>query len=244
MRKALIPAVVLLAAFVPASPGGAIPGPDPASEHPTFSIFTYRAKGERNRVWYGGAGFTRGNPGWDFGDRFRYSCAWAEYFDAGQLLFTVTIQAVEGSRTIVNDKYGLEDESSETNPACPTATMTAAFDGSDHFPHHTALTFSRAGQAFARLDLMRRNCSRSYWTPGDEAGEAWLWWDRDGPTFDGHHHLDCYGGHGEPRPVARAFVTVFAADVVVCTEDSLDGARCSSPVTSAQEAFPLRRPLP
>jgi hypothetical protein len=102
------------------------------------------------------------------------------------------------------------------------------FDGSDHFPHGTALTVARAGTPIAKLRLHRTMCARAYWTPGDEPGEAWLWWDQDGPTSDGHHMLDCGGGDHDPKPVARAIVSLVATDLSVCTKDSMDGDICSA----------------
>jgi hypothetical protein len=204
-------------------PAAAVPGPDVPDEQSTYRIFAWNQQTEQS---FRGATF-READGWDFGDRYGYECAWSEFFDGGALLFTVTIQRVRGNVGI-NDKYGAEVTGPDADPECPTETPAARFDGSDHFPHHTMFHFERAGIELAILDLHARPCARAYWTPGDEPGEAWMWWDKDGPRSDGHHRLDCGGGRDDPKPVARAIVQMVAPDITVCTEDSLHGDRCSS----------------
>jgi hypothetical protein len=163
------------------------------------------------------------STGWDFGDRVAYRCAWIEYFTSGSLDFTIHFNLTEyGAR--INDRFGLEGNQ---DVACGANNGgRATFDGSDHFPHGTAFRFDR-GDQLARLDF-DRGCAKGYWTPGDEAGEAWLWWDADGPEDrmmmgDGA----CDGGSGEPAAVLQASVQDVASDIRVCTVDSIDGNVCS-----------------
>lgn len=96
------------------------------------------------------------------------------------------------------------------------------WDGSDHFPHMIhpgdGLYFYQDGPDADSIpsksepmlddqgdpvvfDLQQPNCAMLYWVPGDEPGEAWLWWDEDLPTFshgEGEGDLGCGGGPLEP----------------------------------------------
>ncbi len=87
-------------------------------------------------------------------------------------------------------------------------------------------TFYRDAQPIATLDYHDEMCTNGYWTPGDEPGEAWLWWDVDGPQDMMPGMGDCNGGPAEPVAVVRAFVMHRAPGVGVCVEDALDGDMC------------------
>lgn len=255
----------------------ALPGPEAGS--PDFELVF--ANGTGDRTVFDTIQFD-GSEGWDFGDREGYRCAWVEYVSNGQVLFhvdfeRVTVPGQEANYIMINDRGGVEFEGNTDGKArqpsqgggaqkpapgpgpgavdncgLPAGGGAAAWDGSDHFPHHTHFHFFKNGAELLRpnvdpalgiLPLHREDCALGYWTPGDEAGEAWLWWDEDGPESNGHHALDCNGGGAEPIPLVRAFVTHMAVGMGVCTHDDLDGSRCSG-VTPAPGPAPSPTPAP
>jgi uncharacterized protein (TIGR03437 family) len=204
------------------------PGPDPDVN--SFDIFT------RELPRIGGTEYDRTHfdtaLGWDWGVRAAYSCAYVEFIQGGQILFEVHYEMVAGYPTSIeiNDNAGAGEPVDGTVGSCgdgigPEASIT--HDGTDHFPHGTTLEFSRDDQPLVTLDYNDDMCAQGYWTPGDQAGEAWLWWDEDGPqdTMPGMH--DCGGGPGEPVSVVRAFVQNVAPGVTVCTTDMLSGDLCT-----------------
>jgi hypothetical protein len=204
------------------------PGPDP--EVGSFDIFT------RELPRIGGTEYDRTHfdsaRGWDWGLRAAYSCAYVEFIQGGNILFEVHYEMVAGyPKSIeINDNAAADEPVDGSLGTCgdgigPEANVT--HDGTDHFPHGTTLEFSRDGQPLVTLDYNDDMCAQGYWTPGDEAGEAWLWWDEDGPqdTMPGMH--DCGGGPGEPVSVVRAFVQNVAPGVSVCTTDMLSGDLCT-----------------
>jgi hypothetical protein len=105
------------------------------------------------------------------------------------------------------------------------------WDGTDHFPHMVhpgdGLVFYEDGQPMLDaqgdpvfFDLSQPACAKLYWTPGDEPGEAWLWWDEDGPTFShapGEGDLGCGGGPLEPVALFQAEVRFADSDIGYCT---------------------------
>jgi hypothetical protein len=202
------------------------PGPDP--DVGSFSIFT-------DELGPGGAEYDRTffdvSQGWDWGLRAAYSCAYVEYFQGGQLLFEVHYELVADypTPTEINDTAAAGEPVNGTLGPCgdgigPEANVE--FDGSDHFPHGTAFEFYRDGQQVITLDYMDNMCANGYWTPGDEPGEAWLWWDVDGPQDTMPGMGDCTGGPAEPQAVVRAYVQNRAPNVGVCVLDMLDGDMC------------------
>ncbi len=231
--------LILASAAVVFAVGGyvvAAPGPDP--EVGSFDLIIREAVGPAS-VTFDRTHFDTSFPtGWDWGLRQAYSCAYVEHFTDAALDFEVHYEVVRdypGSIQIVDDANAREAVNGSLGPCGdglgPAASMD--FDGTDHFPHGTAFAFYRGSEQIAGIDYHDDACARSYWTPGDEAGEAWLWWDADGPTNDGHMELDCGGGPGEPVPLVRAFVQHLVDGVDVCTEDTLDGDLCTAipPVT-------------
>lgn len=203
------------------------PGPDP--DVGSFDIFT------RELPRNGGTEYDRthfdASQGWDWGLRAAYSCAYVEFFSAGELAFEIHYEMVPGypKDIEINDNASAGEPVNGTVGNCgdnigPGASMP--FDGSDHFPHGTAFTFYRDGQPIAGLDYHDEMCTKGYWTPGDEPGEAWLWWDEDGPQSTMPDMEDCNGGPGEPIAVVRAYVQNRAPGVGVCVEDRMDGDMC------------------
>jgi hypothetical protein len=206
----------------------AIPGPDPNDGHSTFSLEMFiHGKGATDVTSFNEA------SGWDFGDRAAYRCAWVEFFQSGSELFEVQYHAVSDypDGTIeINDRYGEELPDPEINDTCWDADSQSNFvhDGSDHFPHGTSLVFRDAGTnaEIARIDYSNQ-CTKLYWTPGNQAGEAWLWWDEDGPE-DKIDHGDglCGGGPEEPDAIVQARVRSLASGVEACVTDAMDGDLC------------------
>lgn len=254
MRRLLpaVGAVWLLSLTIPAS---GLPGFDHANVPRSFTIVVESRNpeiGPSAHKVYDMLDFTRSTPGWDFGDREAYRCAFVEYFGAGgNLLFAINFERIRTPEIVanpyavmLNDRGGMERSDPQGSgrrsrgsrgPLTPIGSddlcgsgrgLSVPFDGTDHFPHGTMLEFTRNGNPLVDLHLHRNHCAKGYWTPGDEPGEAWLWWDEDGPTNDGHGDLNCSGGPGEPRAVVRAWVERLAPSVAVCTEDSLDGDWC------------------
>jgi hypothetical protein len=186
--------------------------------------------------------------GWDFGDRYGYKCAWAEFFQSGTELFEVHYQLRNDYPfdVIINDKFGQETTDSG-NGLCGTGVGKGGIpthDGTDHFPHGTAFTFFQNDQQIAMIDYGLQDpnmCDKGYWVPGDEPGEAWLWWDEDGPTEHAPGMpLDCNGGPIEPVPVVRAHVQNAAPSIGFCTSDELDGSMCQGPTPTHDSTVSLR----
>jgi hypothetical protein len=190
--------------------------------------------------------FTRAD-GWDFGDREGYRCAFVERFDAqGNLLFKVEFEQNLDYPVPMSilDHGGMEtgDGGVPHNPTDICGSVPGVNENrwlhtpatEDHFPHHTHqhLFVNGVEDPTALIDLHRDDCSRGYWTPGDEPGEAILWWDEDFPehTHPGSDPLPCGGGGEEPEAVAHMLVIPVAANAGVCTHDELDGSRCAGMV--------------
>ena len=218
MRRLAFLACLLLLLPITAQ---ADPGPDPPRYHRDFEIF-FRDIPTHEVLYRVPFAVSQG---WDFGDRAGYSCAWAEHYTSGALDFVAAFDRVgDYSALEVNDRYGHESQ----NVCAPGGQDGhAPFDGVDHHPHGTTITVYRDGLEIAALDLEQGRCDKGYWSPGDEPGEAWLWWDADGPTETMPGLADCSGGPGEPVPVLRAMVTVPGPGITVCTADRMDGDMCS-----------------
>jgi hypothetical protein len=220
----------------------AIPGPDPAGQYSYFNIeITARDNGVN------ATDVTRFEKsiGWDFGDRSAYRCAWVEFFDSGTQLFEVQYHAVSdypGDFLEINDRYGLEAPDTSIADTCWSGDDPSNFlhDGSDHFPHGTSLVFRDAATSteIGRIDYPNQ-CARLYWTPGNRAAEAWLWWDEDGPE-DKLEHGDglCGGGPMEPIAVVQASARAVGPGIEACVTDAMDGDLCtttSGPTGSAHQ---------
>jgi hypothetical protein len=118
----------------------------------------------------------------------------------------------------------------------------------DHFPHGTVITVfdSDDGREVAVLDLRapgtwpESECIKPYWTPGDEPGEAYLWWDDDNPVKVGTNGPACDydgqpGGPLDAFAIARAEVRL-APGYGSCVADSEAGDWC--------EGLPVPSPSP
>lgn len=239
-RRPRLPAAAaaLVTLVVLAAPASALPGPDPSTADNEFSLIL-SPLGGRDAEPFDVLAFTR-SAGWDFGDRESYRCAFVERFDAqGNLLFKIEVERsnVYSPGTVINDRGGMESGEGGAPPPngdlCGSPAGGGAWEpsGEDHFPHHTMEHLFLDGVEITDglIDLHRDDCDLGYWTPGDEPGEAILWWDEDGPT---HTHPDspplpCGGGPLEPQAVARMMVIPVAANAGVCTMDDLAGDRCT-----------------
>ncbi len=226
------------------------PGPEPGSRD--FDIFVDTVTKDGSPKTQYDITYFDTALGWDFGDRAAYSCAWVEFYSAGVEQFEVHYELtpyIAPPILEIEDHYGIEvHPDSLIGPLCgdgigPATSMP--WDGTDHFPHGTQLDFFLDGQPLVTLDYHREMCSRGYWTPGDEPGEAWLWWDQDGPQSMMPGMDDCTGGPGAPVPVMRAYVKNAGAGVTYCTRDELSGDWCnftvpteSASMTGASGATP------
>ncbi|MGH2375827.1 MAG: hypothetical protein ACRDIC_20440 [bacterium] len=211
----MIRALVFASALVLVGGGAAVavPGLDPAPRDPVKIMFQQKL-GDGVRFTFDSVPFVPANPGWDFGDREAYSCAFMEYMDTTpSVLAYVEFERIDGLTqpngspyVIVIDK-GDGPETSDGNPPGPGALQTGAacgtvghggavFDGSDHFPHFTTMhpgglhfLDAATGVEFAALSLTRGECNKAYYSPGNEAGEAILW---------------CHRSPDHPRPEDRS----------------------------------------
>jgi hypothetical protein len=210
----------------------AIPGPDPRDEH---SVFNIEITARDHRVSARDITRFRERIGWDFGDRAAYRCAWVEFFMSRKRLFVVRYKAVSdytGDLLEINDRYGMERPDPAIDDRCWGGDNPSNFvhDGSDHFPHGTSLVFrdSATGREIGRVDYPNQ-CTHLYWTPGNQAGEAWLWWDEDGPE-DKFEHGDglCGGGSMEPIAVVQAKARNLASGIKACVMNAMEGDLCRS----------------
>lgn len=215
----------------------AIPGPDPNNGHDTFTLSMGLLGAIPDDTTFAES------AGWDFGDRSAYRCAWVEFFRGGTEQFEVQYHAVSDytDGTIqINDRYGEEAPDNNIDSDCWGNDDQQNFvaDGSDHFPHGTSLVFNdiATGVQIGRIDYPTQ-CTKLYWTPGNQAAEAWLWWDEDGPA-DRMEHGDglCGGGPGEPVALVQARVRKLASGIEACVTDSMDGDMCSTASGSTTHA--------
>lgn len=240
MRRTLL---LLAALILLATPALAIPGKDPVDSNTFFEISVVEDVAHANPPplpadTYEVERFQEGQ-GWDFGDRYAYQCAWVEFFQGTNERFEVHYELRKDYPfdLKIGDRNGVEIEGGgeQTRGDCGTGIDFGAVpthDGTDHFPHMIhpgdGITFYQDGEQFQYLDLSRPACSKSYWVPGDEPGEAWLWWDEDGPTFshgEGEGELPCGGGPGEAVAVVRLEVKNADPDIGYCTVDEF-GSQC------------------
>jgi hypothetical protein len=214
----------------------ALPGPDPRDGHSYFNI---EITASNHGVRATDVSHFKDRIGWDFGDRAGYHCAWVEFFRSGTRLFEVQYHAVSdypGDFFEINDRWGLEATpdiiGSRVFDRCWGADnpLNFAHDGSDHFPHGTSLVFRNdaTNRVIKRIDYPNQ-CAHLYWTPGDRAGEAWLWWDEDRPE-DKLDHGDglCGGGPIEPIALVQAKARKLAPGITVCVTDAMDGDLCKT----------------
>lgn len=213
-----LPLLAALIVLVPLT-ANAVPGPEPGSQ--PFQI-NFKNLDEGTNV---DTIDFHTDTGWDFGDRGAYRCAWVEHYTDGALDFVVAFDRVAGADyMLVNDSGGAES----SNECASSDNGQSVFDASDHFPHGTEITFSRNGVPIDGINL-DRGCSSGYYSPGDEPGEAWLWWDPDGPQETEMGLGNCNGGPEEPVAVVRIHAVSLAGGVSVCTADRVDGNVCGAP---------------
>jgi hypothetical protein len=198
------------------------------------------------------------SAGWDFGDRYGYTCAWAEFFQGTDERFEVHFEnRLDYELDVqINDRHGTEDEnipSGTINSLCGEGVTNPSIakggipthDRTDHFPHMIhpgeGVAFYDDGAPLTFLSLQHAECDKAYWVPGDDAGEAWLWWDEDGPSEQmPGHPLNCGGGPIEPVPVVRLIVQNADPDIGYCTTDEMDGSRCSGPTPTHPSTVSVR----
>jgi hypothetical protein len=256
MRRHFLALLGLLLVVAVAIPAYGIPGPDPADDHDYFEIsmgddFNHGTPPPPPEDTYSVTRFNEAE-GWDFGDRYGYQCAWVEYFRGDNQLFEVHYELVMDYPfgVKVSDRFGVEGGDQNASGDCGTGNGfggVPTHDGTDHFPHATSLTFYQNGGPLldpqgnpVAIDY-QGECTHGYWTAGDQPGEAWLWWDEDGPA-DKLMHGDglCSGGPDEPVAVVRAIVQNAAPGIGYCTSDVLEGSFCSGSTTQHSSNVTLK----
>ena len=207
MRRLVLTAAVamLTVAALPALPASGVPGPDPADGRNWFEIFV-RETGD-DREMYEVLRFREG-PGWDFGDRYAYACAWVEFIEAGAVEFRIDFELVVGPHyrpgsLEINDRYGAEGEDGRLR--CGNGGGSGAdlrHDGSSFVPGGATFVIRKGGDRLVRYRLPKVSDvnDESFWSIGNQRREAYLW----------------YGEEGEdPVPVLRALIKPVGANVSV-----------------------------
>ncbi len=188
-----------------AAPAQALPGIDPANAPSRFNILVRNLRAHEN---YELLAFSRAN-GWDFGDRTGYACAWVEYQVAGRIQFRVDFQLVVGDEyqagsLQINDRGGLEGPDGAA-PCGSSSSRTGNLqsDGSAFVPNSgVTFTIARSGAVLTSLSLpaVSATSDESFWSPGNDLGEAYLWRAEPGEA---------------PTPILRATVTPIATGVAL-----------------------------
>ncbi len=213
----VVPALVALVAL--AQPVAAIPGPDPADAPPAFTIYVVgNSDGETEALE--ALDFARADN-WDFGDREAYRCAYVEYIVGGQVLFKLELErlAVPGQAdnyVALNDEGGMESGEGGNPPSpgdlcgMPAGAGPLQFDGSAFVSGGATFTVTRDGSPLATYSLpaVSPTNPESFWSPGNDPGEAYLWYIAPGEAND---------------PVLRFTVVPMASGV------SVDGLPAPSP---------------
>jgi hypothetical protein len=225
-----------------AAPAQALPGIDPPSAANRFEIFLRDLQAHE---MFERLAFQR-SDGWDFGDRTGYACAWVEYQTGGRIQFRIDFQLVVGSEyqagsLQINDRNGLEGRDGAV-PCGSTSSRTNNLqaDGSAFVPN-SGVTFTVASNGSVlttyTLPAVSATSNESFWSPGNDPGEAYLWRAEPGET---------------PTPVLRATVTPVATGVTLAATTSAVVA-AAAPLESAAEVpltpsvptlVPLPAPLP
>jgi hypothetical protein len=190
-----------------AAPARALPGIDPPSAANRFEIFVRDLQAHE---MFERLAFLRSN-GWDFGDRTGYACAWVEYQVGGQIQFRMDFQLVVGDEyqpgsLQINDRNGLEGPDGAVPCGSSSGrSRSLQSDGSAFVPNSGAtFTIARSGALLTSYSLPAVSATNpeSFWSPGNDPGEAYLWRVEPGET---------------PTPVLRATVTPIATGVALMT---------------------------
>ncbi|MGH2635952.1 MAG: hypothetical protein ACRDHU_07405 [Actinomycetota bacterium] len=205
MRRLIGTTVAAVFAFaIPTLPASSIPGPDPNDSHNFFEIFLREITDDRET--YEVLRFQEG-PGWDFGDRYGYACAWAEFIRGGAVQFRIDFEIVVGPHyepgsLQINDRYGREGREGQARCGDGQSGANLRHDGSSFVPGGATFIVRKGNDQLARYRFPKiaEVNDESFWSIGDQKREAYLW----------------YGEEGEdPVPVLRALVKPVAANVSV-----------------------------
>ncbi|HEY7661442.1 MAG TPA: hypothetical protein VIC58_12690 [Actinomycetota bacterium] len=195
MKRTLTLAVVaVLALAIATTPATGVPGPDPQNAPNDFQIFiTGTHLGETEM--FEELNFSRAN-GWDFGDREAYRCAYVEYIVGGQIQFEISFERLavpghEGNYIVINDKDGWESgeggfPDSSDNCGMPPGAGPRSHDGSPMVPGGASFTVHKGGAPLVTYNLPATTAvnAESFWSVGDEPGEAYLWYVEEGEADD------------------------------------------------------------
>lgn len=189
---------------VPALPASSVPGPDPNDGHGFFELFLRELRDDRET--YEVLRFQE-NPGWDFGDRYGYACAWVEFIRGGNVLFRIDFEVVVGrdyepGSLQLNDRYGQEGREGQARCGDGQSGANLRHDGSSFVPGGATYIVRRGDKQLVRYRFpnVAEVNDESFWSIGDQGRETYLW----------------YGEEGEdPVPVLRALIDPVAANVSV-----------------------------
>lgn len=186
----ILVSALLTLAVVP-SPAAAIPGPDPADAPPEFSIVVYGTHAGETEI-FDMLDFSRAD-GWDFGDREAYRCAFVEYIVNDEVQFTLTFDRLtipghDAGYITISDRHGMELEGNA--PECgyveDGSGIGQTWDGSPFVPGGASFTVYKDTVplvVYALPGVSPVNVE-TFWSVGDEPGEAYMWYVEEGEAND------------------------------------------------------------
>lgn len=190
----LPPVIAAIALAALALPAEALPGPDPSSAAPHFSIVVNGGSRGDSEVLQE-IGFDRA-ANWDFGDRESYRCAYVEYIVGGQVLFRLEFErlAVPGEPVdyiAINDRHGIETGEGGVPPVADDCGMPAdggprSFDGSPFVAGGATFTVYQDTAPLTTYALPATSPENPEvaWSVGDDAGEAYMWYAESGEDLE------------------------------------------------------------
>lgn len=193
--RLVVPALLAILALVVSGPVGALPGPDPDDAPPEFSIVIIGTHEGEAEV-FDELHFTRA-AGWDFGDREGYRCAFVEYVADGIVQFELVFERLEvpthdENYIIINDRHGNESGEGGAPPApsdlcgMPAGGGPRTHDGTPLVSGGANFTVYKDNVPYVTYSLpaVAPINDESFWSVGDEAGEAYLWYIEEGEVND------------------------------------------------------------
>lgn len=193
--RVVLPALLALLALVVTGPVGALPGPDPDDAAPEFSIDILGTHEGETEV-FEKLVFTRA-AGWDFGDRESYRCAFVEYVADGVVQFELVFERLEipghdANYIVINDHNGMETGEGGAPPAqgdlcgMPAGAGPRTHDGTPLVPGGANFTVYKDNAPYMTYSLpaVAPINDESFWSVGDEPGEAYLWYIEEGEAND------------------------------------------------------------
>lgn len=177
--------------IVVAAPAAAIPGPDPADAPPEFSIVVLGTHAGETEI-FDMLDFSRAD-GWDFGDREAYRCAFVEYIVNDEVQFTLTFDRLtipghDAGYITISDRHGMELEGNA--PECgfieDGSGIGQTWDGSPFVSGGASFTIYKDTSPLVvyALPAVSPVNVETFWSVGDEPGEAYMWYVEEGEAND------------------------------------------------------------